>query len=282
MEIFEINPFVRYANIHKMLYSREYYSICYDCRIFYFQNGKGVVTINDEIYTIVNDTIIYLPFGTRYKFNMTTEPDDVEVIVIDFDMLNIYSTKSRSIGTATEFNFNEKELAITELPDEFSKIIIKRTPKLEQLLVDCVTEFINEKLMYKEVSSSLIRQTLILLLRDEKYNQSSPLINDIIEYISNNYSKSTLSNSEIADEFGYHQYYLSNIMKSATGYTLKTYIIRYRIQMAKTLLLTTKQDINTIAWKCGFNSVPLFIKTFKEHTGSTPKKYRNKSFDIDL
>lgn len=281
MKISDINPFVRYANVHKIIYGQSFYSICYDCRIFYVRNCKGYITVNDEKYAMESDTVFYFPFGTKYRFNIENT-DDIDIIVIDFDILNIYSEKNKSIGTATEFNFNNKELSVTDLPDEFTKIIVKKAPQLEPLLLNCANEFLNEKPFYKEIASSLIKQCLVYVLREDEYDNSSPLINDIIEYIEQNYNKPSLNNSEIADKFGYHQYYLSKIMKQSTGFSLKTYIIKYRIQMSKNLLLTTKSDINTIAWKCGFNSVPLFIKTFKDHTGVTPKKYRSKSFEIYL
>lgn len=281
MKVSDINPFIRYAHIHKVINSQNFYSICYDCRIFYIRNCNGFLTVNGEKHSLDRDTVFYFPFGTKYRFNVE-QTDDLDIIVIDFDMLNIYSDKNKSIGTATEFNFNNKELSVTDLPTELTKPIIKKAPQLDSLLSHCANEFLEEKPFYREIASSIVKQCLVMILREDEYDNSSPLINDIIEYIEQNYSKPTLNNSEIADKFGYHQYYLSKIMRESTGYSLKTYIIRYRIQMSKNFLLTTKLDINTIAWKCGFNSVPLFIKTFKEHTGVTPKKYRSKSFEIYL
>lgn len=275
MKVSDINPFIRYAHNHKFISSLNYYSICYDCRIFYVKNCKGFITIDDKKYSMDNDTFIYFPFGTKYKFNIEN-PDDIDVIVINFDILNSYSNVNKSIGTANEFNFDKDKLHVTELPPEFSNVIIKKAPQLEPLLSSCTNEFLVEKPFYKEITSSIIKQCLVLILREDEYDNSSPLITDIIEYIEQNYSNPTLSNTEIAENFGYHEYYLSKIMKEATGYSLKQYIIKYRIQISKNLLLTTNSDVSTIAWKCGFNSVPLFIKTFKEHTDVTPKKYRNE------
>lgn len=276
MSISDINPFIRYAHEHKIIYNQGFYSICYDCRIFYVKNCKGFITVNNKTYLMDKDTFIYFPFGTKYKFNIESS-EDIDVIVLNFDLFNNYSNINKSLGTATEFNFDSDKLKTTELPDDFSNVIIKKAPQLEPLLSRCTKEFLNEKPFYKEIASSLVKQALVLLLREDEYDNTPPLINDVIEYVEQNYSKPTLNNREIAENFGYHEYYLSRIFKESTGLSLKKHIIRYRIQMAKNLLLTTTYDISTIAWKCGFNSVPLFIKTFKEYTDVTPKKYRNET-----
>ncbi|MEY8738939.1 helix-turn-helix domain-containing protein [Bacillales bacterium AN1005] len=40
----------------------------------------------------------------------------------------------------------------------------------------------------------------------------------------------------------------------------------------------TDLSIQEITYECGFNSVPHFIKIFKENTELTPKKFRNLPF----
>ncbi|MBQ7971739.1 MAG: helix-turn-helix transcriptional regulator, partial [Clostridia bacterium] len=89
----------------------------------------------------------------------------------------------------------------------------------------------------------------------------------------------SLTNEMIAAHFHYHPYYIRNLKKQQTGETLHQYLLRYRIRIAKNKLITTDADIGTIAWKCGFNTAAYFIKTFKTHTGLTPKQYRKKNME---
>ena len=63
-------------------------------------------------------------------------------------------------------------------------------------------------------------------------------------------------------------------MKNFTGKTIHQYIIYYRLRMEKDMLLTTDDDVNTIAWKVGFNSPSHFIDTFHRRFGRTPYDYR--------
>lgn len=54
------------------------------------------------------------------------------------------------------------------------------------------------------------------------------------------------------------------------------YLTEYRLSMATMLLANTNQAISDISFSCGFNSVSYFGKLFKDQTGLSPKKYRDK------
>ncbi len=71
-------------------------------------------------------------------------------------------------------------------------------------------------------------------------------------------------------------------MKENTGRTLHDYLLEYRIEMAKNLLVTTAGSISSVADNTGFSSYSYFISRFKKETGLSPRKYRitykNKNF----
>lgn len=52
------------------------------------------------------------------------------------------------------------------------------------------------------------------------------------------------------------------------------------IRMAKRLLTTTTQSIQSVAINCGYESVSFFIRKFKGETGLTPKVYREEYSEI--
>jgi AraC family transcriptional regulator len=63
-------------------------------------------------------------------------------------------------------------------------------------------------------------------------------------------------------------------MKEATGRSLKQYILYYRIQSAKDLLINSDASIDEVAWRSGFGTSAYFIKCFRESLGITPLNYR--------
>ena len=68
--------------------------------------------------------------------------------------------------------------------------------------------------------------------------------------------------------------HFSRIFKQLIGMNLIDYITTKRIILAKELLHQSNDTIQTVANQSGFQSLPHFYRTFKKHTGMTPKEYR--------
>ena len=62
--------------------------------------------------------------------------------------------------------------------------------------------------------------------------------------------------------------------------TPMTYITKYRISTALSLLQNTTLSITEIALSVGFNSSSYFSKIFREYMGSTPLQYRKNLSSI--
>ena len=107
------------------------------------------------------------------------------------------------------------------------------------------------------------------------------LYHKIVNYIYENYSEPLLTNQMITDFFRYHPCYLGKIFITVKAKTLYQYIEAYRIKVAKELLITTDFDINSMAWKVGYNSTYYFIKWFSHQAGITTKAYKTKNI-IDV
>ena len=72
-------------------------------------------------------------------------------------------------------------------------------------------------------------------------------------------------------------FYLPSISK-AMDHSSKPiqYIINYRISLAETLLKTTDNTIEEIAYACGFEDVSYFYRCYKKIKGVSPKKSRKQ------
>lgn len=100
------------------------------------------------------------------------------------------------------------------------------------------------------------------------------MINDIYEYITNNYRKN-ISSSDAAKHFGFSTGYFSRFFSKKTGQNFTDALNIYRIEKAKEMLSHESNfKIDYIASATGFNSKMYFLKTFKKITGITPTEYR--------
>ena len=104
------------------------------------------------------------------------------------------------------------------------------------------------------------------------------MVEALDDYIRENAGED-LSNTEIGAVFGYHPFYVSQMLKKKRGITLKQYIIAFRLRMARDMLLHTDKTIIEIAELCAFTDSSYFTKAFKAQYGTTPKAFRTSHLE---
>ena len=104
--------------------------------------------------------------------------------------------------------------------------------------------------------------------------RKSKIIEEIIHYVEQNYYRN-ISLRELAENKYFINYsYCSRLFSQETGMTFSKYVIQYRLEKAKILLLNDNMKINYIAFEVGYNDVSHFIQSFKKTYGMTPEEYR--------
>jgi len=109
----------------------------------------------------------------------------------------------------------------------------------------------------------------------KKANEQSN-IEEIINYLDNNYNRSNISLNEISKKFYISPSYLSTIIKEHIGDTFIERITRLRMERAKILLLSSEEKVYEVAEKVGYTDRRYFSDIFKKYTGLTPKEYTQK------
>ncbi|WP_054954939.1 AraC family transcriptional regulator [Paenibacillus dakarensis] len=74
----------------------------------------------------------------------------------------------------------------------------------------------------------------------------------------------------------FHPVYISRCMQKEFGCSPVEYLIRYRIEQAKLLLIQTDQTISRIAEDVGFNHAAYFTSCFSRQEGISPRKFRQQ------
>lgn len=281
MDLYEINPHVRYAVKHVSNFkARRELSICYDARVFYFENINGSVTVNGEKYTITDRTAIYLPPLSRYIFNIKSKEKSV-VYVVNFDLTTEYSHLKFSLGTAVVSNFDPEISPKYSLPEEFSLPIVRILPALSDAIADFLEVYLKESLFCFERLSGMLKLMLIEFI-DKENVLHSPLCESVIRFVEKNFADSALTNESIAEKLNYHPYYVNRVVKRELGIPLRSYVINYRLSVAKELLLSNDYNISEIAFRTGFSTSAYFVKIFKERNGITPKEYRRQRMNLEF
>jgi hypothetical protein len=119
----KINPFIRYAGQHTYHYNKRENSVCYDCRLFYIEQGKGTFFTNGQTHLISGNEAIFLPPESVYRFSFSN-PGAIKIFILNLDLTDEFSAYSKSFSTATEETFDKTLTLKYDLPSEFQTPIV--------------------------------------------------------------------------------------------------------------------------------------------------------------
>lgn len=111
---------------------------------------------------------------------------------------------------------------------------------------------------------------LIQLSKNKVYDRK---IDEVVNYVEQNYSNPDLNVNLLADKLGYNAAYLSKIFKDEFGEALLYYINKIRIEKAKNLIRENNITVEKISQMVGFNNTRTFNRAFQRYEGISPSAY---------
>jgi YesN/AraC family two-component response regulator len=96
-----------------------------------------------------------------------------------------------------------------------------------------------------------------------------------LSYIEKNYDRQ-IGMMDVAESCHISYSYFSRNFSKWTGVKFNDYLLNFRINKARKLLLCSSESITSISISCGFENISYFIKKFRQVTGYTPKDFRNQ------
>lgn len=102
---------------------------------------------------------------------------------------------------------------------------------------------------------------------------TSQRIQKIKEYIDTHYPEE-IRMDKLSDMVNMTPNALSRFFKQRTNRSISGYINEVRIAQATLLLVSSTMTVVEISYKCGFNTISNFNRTFKSIKGTTPTEFR--------
>lgn len=125
---------------------------------------------------------------------------------------------------------------------------------------------------------TLLQQLLQFMDEGQHREAQSPgyaLAEKTEAYLKQHY-REALSNEGIAEALHFHVNYITRCMKTYYKMTPMEYLLQYRLEQAKLLLLKTEWTISAIAEYVGFSYPPYFTNCFKKRYEVSPLQYRKR------
>jgi AraC family transcriptional regulator len=229
--------------------------------LMYIKNGSGVVKYNEKTFSANSNDVILLDCHHPHEYYTKS---GWETIWIHFD------------GNVSQQFFEAiYSHAGCVLPLGGSTVI----PKYLNLILNGFKTFnlVPEPIVSCYIQRMLTDMLLASLNTSQKMHDTPNPINNALDYIKANCSEK-LTINQLASLVNISPYHFSRLFKKETGYAPYEYVIKTRIDRAKTLLKTTLLNISEIAYEVGFNSESNFVRTFHSDVGITPSEFRSIPF----
>jgi transcriptional regulator GlxA family with amidase domain len=110
-------------------------------------------------------------------------------------------------------------------------------------------------------------------------DHSDPQIKEAQSYIEKNY-QDKITVDHLASMLAISRRAFERRFKKATANTVNEYIQRVKMEAAKMSLESSRENVNEVMYKVGYNDTKAFRTTFKRITGLSPLEYRNKYREI--
>lgn len=173
-------------------------------------------------------------------------------------------------------NNRQIEVHIIHRGHSTANLILKNLYHLRDLQNETDSEF---------QTRNILSETWNLLIKELQENPGNHNITgtdqtnrlrSMIAYINQYYSEK-IALAEIAKAASVSEREASRCFKKNIGQSPMEYLIQYRLNQSKKLLLETNMTITDICQQCGFSDSAYFGKVFRKSCGMTPSEYRSSS-----
>jgi transcriptional regulator GlxA family with amidase domain len=117
-------------------------------------------------------------------------------------------------------------------------------------------------------------QSPFIIFSGQKDHEDEPILKAQVFIEGNFQNKITVD--ELASMISLSRRNLERRFKKATSNTVVEYIQRVKIEAAKMSLEVSRENVNEVMYKVGYNDTKAFRTTFKKITGLSPLQYRSK------
>lgn len=225
-------------------------------------DGTGRIHTKDSEYTIKPGDSAIIDCRKEHAYYSTSKTWEFMWLHFNgtgseniYNMIYPEGPHEITLTTFDEFKASLSEL-IVSLHSQDTLSQLKRTHDIENLLIS----------MYARSISAL---------ESDDFSKIDPQIKEAVSYLESNYS--TLKDLDsLINHLHVSKSYFIRKFKRIVGIPPYQYLTNYRITMAKRLLATTSDSIESIAYKSGFEDAANFIGKFKAHVGMTPLTYRKE------
>ena len=279
-ELKTVHPLVSVIDLHKAKkYANDYEFKFEIYGLFLKRASYCTMKYGRQSYDFQEGSVITVAPGQTVSISVQPEEISLDVFGIVFHPDLIYGTPlAKKILEFGFFNYSETESLHLSLKEREKFMFYYNSIKEEvKNPVDVHT-------------ATLISMNILMLLEHlerfydrqftTRHKVNSEIVRDFEKALKQFYSEENLLEvpkvNYFAEKAGLSVGYFSDLVKKETGMNAKDMISFHMISEAKRRLIQSTDDINTIAYKLGFEYPAHFSRSFKRIVGMSPKEFRTQ------
>lgn len=251
--------------------------------LMYIMRGSASVMIEDVEVTYTKGNLCLMNRNTMHR---ETDMSEADILYISIDpslivqwpkgvaqpfqyksILNRFFTENLSERTGSKRDYVDfRLLGEDQLPGIAEEIIAAYTKKRIGYQFDIYSSLL--RLFAALENPELYKATYVSL----GYGRELVTLEKVKQIIEERHG--VIRRTELAREVNYSCEYISRIIKTHTGYTLKTYCQKVQMREAARLLKSTDLPVSKIAASLGYENRTQFYKVFQAEYQIVPTEYR--------
>lgn len=244
-----------------------------EVEIVYVKKGRITIYIGEESYPATAGDLFFVNSGELHF--MESDDMGVEYYTLLFPLSFLSFQSEDALEKDVFLPLRQKKLLFP---------IRLKTFGAEKQMTNLIREMISvndeKEIGYQLRTRILLLELIERLLKEDGFSQvgftsNTGMQRELLAYIQEHY-REKISLHMLAEEFHLSEKYISWYFKEHFSISFMQYVSHLRMTSAKEMLINTEQSITEVALSCGYPSVNLFIRSFKEMYGVTPLQYRKQ------
>lgn len=245
-----------------------------EVEVIYIKKGRITIYIGEESFPATAGDLFFVNSGELHF--MESDDMGVEYYTLLFPLAFLSFQSEDALEQDVFLPLRQKKLLLPIRLHAF-----EAEKQMTNIIREVIT--VNEE---KEVGYQLRTRILLLelmegFLKEDGFchanmTSTTGMQRELLAYIQEHYTEK-ITLAMLAEEFHLSEKYISWYFKEHFSISFMQYVSHLRMTKAKDLLFSTEQSITDVSLSCGYPSVNLFIRSFKEIHGVTPLQYRKQS-----
>lgn len=232
------------------------------CMLFYTISGTGRIKHMNREYMLKPDQLVILD-GRQYHYQSTLG-EQWRYLLINVSGSCAFTYTAMFNGSDGHPLSLQNRISIPAVFDRIRSISDHFDLRGEREITRLLTDLLTNLIAMKETDTF-----------SRRYSRHQATLEESIRYLQSHF-QDPISVEDLASRCHVSTNHYLNIFKAYTGQTPYSYLLRYRIQQAKQLLLQSTASVEDIARQTGFSDSKNFICCFKKTVGTTPLQFRKQ------